>query len=118
MLLAEHFGHRCSFSVSQLAGERVGMALFYNKAENLYGRYWGCFREIPFLHFATCYYYPIAFAIDNGVRMIDPGFGGDHKTIRGFERSHAYHYLKFYDENQRRIAYAVLDRMRSQFISK
>jgi hypothetical protein len=118
MLLAAHFAHRCSFSVSQMSGKKIAMALFYNKAEKLYGRYWGCFREVPFLHFATCYYYPIAYAIENGIGMIDPGFGGEHKTIRGFENSHAYHYVKFYDENQRRIAYAVLDQMRGQLFSK
>ncbi|MGO9533778.1 MAG: peptidogalycan biosysnthesis protein [Syntrophobacteraceae bacterium] len=117
-LLAENFRHRCSFSVSQLSGKRVAMALFYNKASKIYGRYWGTFREIPFLHFATCYYYPIAYAIENGVAMIDPGFGGEHKSMRGFEDSHAYHYIKFYDEQQRRIAYSVLDQMRGQLLSK
>ncbi len=117
-LLAENFRHRCSFSVSQMSGKRVAMALFYNKADKLYGRYWGTFREIPFLHFATCYYHPIAYAIENGVRAIDPGFGGEHKAIRGFEDSQAYHYLKFYDEQQRRIAHAVLDQMRSQLTAK
>ncbi|SPF37009.1 conserved hypothetical protein [Syntrophobacter sp. SbD1] len=113
-LLGENFSHRCSFSVSQMSGKKIAMALFYDKAEKLYGRYWGSFREVPFLHFATCYYYPITYAIENGFRQIDPGFGGEHKTIRGFEDSHAYHYLKFYDDNQRRIAYAVLDQMQSQ----
>jgi len=117
-LLGENFSHRCSFSVSQMSGKRIAMALFYNKAEKLYGRYWGTVREVPFLHFATCYYYPIAYAIENGVNMIDPGFGGEHKTLRGFEDSYAYHYIKFYDENQRRIAFAVLDQMRGQLNSK
>jgi hypothetical protein len=118
MLLARNFSHRCSFSVAQMSGKRIAAALFYNKAESLYGRYWGCFREVPFLHFATCYYYPIAYAIENGVEMIDPGFGGEHKTIRGFENSSSYHYLKFYDEDQRRIAYAVLDQMSGRLRSK
>ncbi|MFZ0945737.1 MAG: peptidogalycan biosysnthesis protein [Syntrophobacteraceae bacterium] len=117
-LLGENFRHRCSFSVSQMSGRRIAMALFYNKAEKLYGRYWGSLREVPFLHFATCYYYPIAYAIENDLRMIDPGFGGEHKTLRGFEDSYAYHYIKFYDENQRRIAYAVIDQMRGQPTSK
>ena len=112
-LLGENFGRRCAFSVAQMSGKRIGMALFYQKAQRLYGRYWGSFREVPFLHFATCYYYPITFAIENGIEMVDPGFGGEHKTLRGFEGANAYHYLKFYDENQRRIAYAVLDQMRT-----
>jgi len=117
-LIGDNFRHRCSFSVAETSGKRIAMALFYNKAEKLYGRYWGSFRDIPFLHFAACYYYPIAYAIENGIGEIDPGFGGEHKTLRSFEDSHAFHYLKFYDENQRRIAYAVFDQMRSHLSSK
>ncbi len=117
-LLEDNFRQRCSFCVAQQSGTRVGMALFYQKAAKLYGRYWGSFREVPFLHFATCYYYPISFAIEHGIDMIDPGFGGEHKTLRGFEGSYAYHYLKFYDENQRRLAYGVLEQMRNRQSSK
>lgn len=117
-LLAENFRHRSSFVVSSLNGNRIAMALFYNKSNNLYGRYWGCFREIPFLHFATCYYFPIYHGIANGIQMIDPGFGGEHKHIRGFDDTVVSHYIKFYDDNQRRIAYAVLDQMREQLTLK
>jgi predicted N-acyltransferase len=117
-LLAEKYRHRSSFVVSSLNGKRIAMALFYNKSNSLYGRYWGCFREIPFLHFATCYYFPISYGIGNGIEMIDPGFGGEHKYIRGFENTQVSHYIKFYDEKQRRIAYAVLDQMREQLILK
>lgn len=111
-LLAEHFRHRSSFSVASLHSKRVGLALFYQKADALYGRYWGCFREIPFLHFATCYYFPIAYAIGKGIGTLDPGFGGEHKYVRGFEPMPVSHYIKFYDDRQRRIAYAVIKQMR------
>lgn len=117
-LLAENYRHRCSFVVSSLNGKRIAMALFYGKSNKLYGRYWGCFREMPFLHFATCYYFPIFHGIANGVKLIDPGFGGEHKFIRGFENTPVSHYIKFYDEKQRRIAYSVLDQMRDQLILK
>lgn len=117
-LIGENFRHRSSFSISSLGGKRVAMALFYNKADALYGRYWGTFREIPFLHFATCYYFPIAYGIEKGVRTIDPGFGGEHKVVRGFEDMPVHHYIKFYDERQRRIAHAVLDQMRNQLAAK
>ncbi|MHC1726897.1 MAG: peptidogalycan biosysnthesis protein [Syntrophobacteraceae bacterium] len=117
-LLGENFRHRSSFSISSLAGKRVAMALFYNKADSLHGRYWGTFREIPFLHFATCYYFPIAYGIEKGIKTIDPGFGGEHKMVRGFENMQISHYIKFYDEKQRRIAYAVLDQMRNQLVAK
>jgi len=117
-LLAANYRHRSCFTVASLHGKRIGMALFYKKSTNLYGRYWGCFREVPFLHFATCYYFPIQYGIGNGVEMIDPGFGGEHKYIRGFENTQVSHYIKFYDEKQRRIAYAVLDQIRDQLVLK
>jgi predicted N-acyltransferase len=113
-LLGENFGRRCAFCVAKTSEENVAMALFFTKAQRLYGRYWGAFRDVPFLHFATCYYHPISFAIESGLGTFDPGFGGEHKTIRGFEESSAAHYIKFYDENQRRLAFAVLEQIRNR----
>lgn len=116
-LLGEKFRHRTSFSVAQRSGKILGMALFYHKSDRLYGRYWGCFEEVPFLHFATCYYHPIEYAIRNGIQTMDPGFGGEHKLYRGFEVVPAFHYIKFYGEKQRRIAYSVLEQMKNRTAS-
>lgn len=113
-LLGDQFRHRCTFSVAERDGRIVGMALFYEKGDSLYGRYWGCFEEVPFLHFNTCYYHPIDYAIRKGLQSVDPGFGGEHKLIRGFETMSVYHYLKFYGEEQRRVATGILRRMREQ----
>jgi uncharacterized protein len=113
-LLGENFRDRSSFTVASQGNRSLGMALFYRKSDTLYGRYWGCFGDIPFLHFATCYYRPIEYAIEQGVALMDPGFGGDHKLLRGFEIVPAYHYLKFYGERQRRVAYAILNKIRTQ----
>jgi uncharacterized protein len=107
-LIGRHFVRRSSFSVAWRAGEEIAMALFYHKARILYGRYWGYFEDVPFLHFATCYYHPIEYAIKHGFLKMDPGFGGEHKLIRGFETVPVYHYIKFYGEQQRRIASMVL----------
>lgn len=51
---------------------------------HLYGRYWGCFEEHPFLHFAVCYYHSIGECIRRGVRVFEGGAGGEHKLSRGF----------------------------------
>ncbi|WNG50230.1 N-acetyltransferase [Archangium minus] len=53
----------------------------------LYGRYWGCFEEHPFLHFNVCLYHPVAEAIARGLERFEPGAGGEHKLTRGFEPS-------------------------------
>jgi uncharacterized protein len=111
-LLAENFRNRSSFAVASRDGRRLGMALFYHKSDTLYGRYWGCFEEIPFLHFATCYYRPIEYAIEQGIALMDPGFGGEHKLLRGYEIFPVNHYLKFYGERQRRVANSILKQIR------
>ncbi len=117
-LLAENYRHRTSFTVATLNGKRIAMALFYTKSDTIYGRYWGCFREVPFLHFATCYYFPIEYAIANRIERMDPGFGGEHKYIRGFETVPVSHYIKFYHEKQRRIAHAVMEQLKEQLVLK
>jgi predicted N-acyltransferase len=33
----------------------------------MYGRYWGCFEEHPFLHFNVCYYSAIEHSIKLGL---------------------------------------------------
>jgi uncharacterized protein len=111
-LLQENFRQRTSFSVAYSSREeKLAMAIFYHKSDSIYGRYWGTFEEIPFLHFATCYYHPIEYAIRNGIQVMDPGFGGEHKTIRGYETVPVYHYIKFHGERNRRIASSVLQQI-------
>jgi hypothetical protein len=111
-LLQKNFRHRTSFSVARRSDRDIALALFYHKADSIYGRYWGCFEEAPFLHFATCYYSPIDYAIQNGIHVMDPGFGGEHKLIRGYEDVTVSHYIKFYGEKNRRIANSILDQIR------
>ena len=51
----------------------------------LYGRYWGCNEEIPFLHFELSYYRAIEFAILHGTSTVQAGAQGEHKLARGYE---------------------------------
>jgi hypothetical protein len=86
-LLPDRFGQRLVFAVARSRGNAeipVGMSLCVTKGDHLYGRYWGCLREIDYLHFDACYYSPIEWAIDQGIRLFDPGAGGGHKLRRGF----------------------------------
>ena len=110
-LLEETFRHRNSFSVASRSGERIAMALFYHKLDSIYGRYWGCFEDVPFLHFATCYYHPIRHAVETSIQVMDPGFGGEHKLIRGYETMPVYHYIKFHGERERRMADVLLSQL-------
>jgi predicted N-acyltransferase len=53
--------------------------------DTLYGRYWGCTEEVPFLHFELCYYQAVEWAIDQGLACVQAGAQGEHKIARGYE---------------------------------
>ncbi|MFO0755482.1 MAG: GNAT family N-acetyltransferase [Byssovorax sp.] len=61
----------------------------------LYGRYWGAREERPFLHFNVCFYHSIDECIARGYERFEPGAGGEHKMVRGFEPTltHSVHHL-------------------------
>ncbi len=52
--------------------------------DTLYGRHWGCSRQLPFLHFELCYYQTIDYCINNDIQILDAGVQGEHKLSRGF----------------------------------
>lgn len=63
----------------------IAAALYFTSATTLYGRYWGSLVEMDGLHFETCYYQGIDYAITHGVQIFDAGAQGEHKVLRGFE---------------------------------
>ena len=66
-------------------GERViAGALNLIGADTLYGRYWGCSEDRPFLHFELCYYQAIDAAIARGLQRVEAGAQGHHKLARGY----------------------------------
>lgn len=89
----------------------VGMSFCLYKDEKLYGRYWGCFDEYDCLHFEACYYKPIEWAINNGVKMFDPGAGGRHKRRRGFPATPNHSLHRFYSLRMGRIIEAYLEQI-------
>jgi hypothetical protein len=50
----------------------------------LFGRNWGCTEFVPFLHFETCYYQAIDFAIAHKFKRVEAGAQGAHKLLRGY----------------------------------
>ena len=59
-------------------------------ADALYGRNWGGLRDVPFLHFETCYYQAIDFAIKTGLKRVEAGAQGLHKVPRGYVPTKTY----------------------------
>lgn len=62
----------------------------------LYGRYWGCEKDVDYAHFETCMYRPIEYCIEHDLDCFEPGAGGDHKYDRGFLPTPTYsaHYIR------------------------
>ncbi len=71
--------------VAERAGEVIAGAFNLHNPRRLFGRYWGCFEEHPFLHFHVCLYHSVDDAIGRGLEVFEPGAGGEHKISRGFE---------------------------------
>ncbi|MGF1502776.1 MAG: GNAT family N-acetyltransferase [Paracoccaceae bacterium] len=65
-------------------GRWIAGALNFIGSETLFGRYWGCTEDHPCLHFETCYYQAIDFAIQNGLKRVEAGAQGGHKLARGY----------------------------------
>ncbi|MGD9330789.1 MAG: GNAT family N-acetyltransferase [Desulfobacterales bacterium] len=81
----------------------IGMSFLLVKGNRMYGRYWGASRAANALHFNACYYRPIEWAIEKGIRIFDPGIGGEHKIRRGFEAVPNYSYHRFRDDRMQEV---------------
>jgi predicted N-acyltransferase len=65
-------------------GNYIAGALNFIGSDTLFGRYWGCIEDYPFLHFEVCYYRAIEFAIAHGLKKVEAGAQGEHKLARGY----------------------------------
>lgn len=94
-LLAERMPEALRVVVARQNGRDVAMALSLVGGDSFYGRYWGCLDEFDRLHFETCFYQGMDYAIAEGLQRFDAGAQGEHKLIRGFEPllTRSWHYL-------------------------
>jgi predicted N-acyltransferase len=70
--------------MARYKGKWVAGALNLLGSDALYGRNWGCAADFPFLHFETCYYQAIEFAIRHKLARVEAGAQGEHKIQRGY----------------------------------
>ena len=111
-IIAERFAHRLAWVVAKKDDVLVAGAFNVKKTDRLYGRYWGCGPEVarePFLHFNVCYYHGVRQCIAEGLRIFEPGAGGEHKKARGFlpTITHSAHWIA--DARFRRVISAHLE---------
>ncbi len=84
-LLGERMGERLVLLLALDGEQPIAGALNFIGQNALYGRYWGCTRDVRFLHFELCYYQAIEIAIELGLQRVEAGAQGGHKLARGYE---------------------------------
>ena len=84
-LASERMGDQLLLFFAYRGSRPIAGALNFIGLDTLYGRYWGCTEEVPFLHFELCYYQAIEWAIEHGLAAVQAGAQGEHKIARGYE---------------------------------
>ena len=99
--------------VAHRNGEPVAVSLIaIDRARGTaWGRYWGCVKPLPCVHFEACYYQPLSWCLLNGFLRFEGGAQGEHKMARGLlpVKTFSAHWLR--DE---RFASAVADFLASE----
>jgi hypothetical protein len=78
-------GQQLLLFLAYRGSQPIAGALNFVGSDALFGRYWGCIEEVPFLHFELCYYQAIEWAIARGLASVQAGAQGEHKIPRGYE---------------------------------
>jgi len=84
-LLRRRWRHRLCFLTACRDGQVIAGTVNVRKGDVMYGRYWGTFEELRYLHFNVCYYATIEYCLREGLRRFEPGAGGEFKYLRGFD---------------------------------
>jgi predicted N-acyltransferase len=82
--LGQNLSRQTLLIMAKRDGKYVAGALNLFGDGVLFGRNWGAADYIPFLHFETCYYQAIDFAIARGLKRVEAGAQGEHKLLRGY----------------------------------
>jgi uncharacterized protein len=83
-IIGETMADKLLLILAERDGRPIAGALNVIGTTTLYGRYWGCTEEVPFLHFELCYYQAIDAAIARGLATVEAGAQGEHKLARGY----------------------------------
>ena len=112
-LLGERMADKMLLILALRDGKPIAGALNMIGTQTLYGRYWGCVEDVPYLHFELCYYQAIDVAIARGLKTVEAGAQGGHKLARGYAPVPTYsaHYVA--DPGFRRAVKDILARERA-----
>ena len=112
-LFGATMGEDIILMLASIDGTPIAGALNFLGREALYGRYWGCTLDKPFLHFELCYYQAIELAIARGLGRVEAGAQGPHKLARGYEPVQTFSAHWIADPGFRAAITAFLERERA-----
>lgn len=94
-LLGQRMSDRILLVLAMEHGRPIAGAMNLIGSDRLLGRYWGTNSLRPMLHFETCYYQAIDFAIERGLAIVEAGAQGGHKLARGYVpvTTHSVHWI-------------------------
>ncbi len=94
-LIGESLSEHILLVIATRAGRMIAGALNFIGSHALYGRNWGALEHHPCLHFETCYYQAMEFAIARKLPRVEAGAQGGHKLARGYlpQKTWSLHYL-------------------------
>jgi predicted N-acyltransferase len=94
-LIGQSMAEHILLVIAVIDGRMIAGALNFIGSHALYGRNWGALEHHPNLHFETCYYQAIDFAIKRRLARVEAGAQGGHKLARGYlpEKTYSLHYL-------------------------
>jgi hypothetical protein len=94
-LIGEAMSEHILLVMAERNGRMIAGALNFIGSHALYGRNWGAIEQHNNLHFETCYYQAIDFAIARKLARVEAGAQGPHKLARGYlpEKTYSLHYL-------------------------
>ncbi|MFC1673074.1 GNAT family N-acetyltransferase [Pseudomonadota bacterium] len=111
-LLGERMADQVMLIIAKRGEKIIAGALNLIGEDALYGRYWGCAEDVPFLHFELCYHQAVEAAIERGLARVEAGAQGEHKIARGYlpTLTHSAHFIA--DEGFRDAVANFLDHER------
>ncbi len=110
--ISASMGEQILLIMAKKDGRYIAGALNFFDGETLYGRNWGSTEFVSFLHFETCYYQAIDFAIARGLKRVEAGAQGEHKLLRGYLPAPTYSAHAIAHEGLRRAVAEYLDQER------
>ncbi|MDB5615116.1 MAG: N-acetyltransferase [Devosia sp.] len=89
-LLNESMADRIVLMLAYDGPTPIAGAINFVGKDRIFGRNWGCTRDVPFLHFELCYYQAIDYAIEHKLAVVEAGAQGEHKLARGYAPATTY----------------------------